>query len=500
LKKQIFKETYPDLMKYWDYEKNNELGIYPDKITCGTRKKVYFINENGIRVLRSLKQINNKIKFFNSKLIINEYSKEKLVYFKQENNPEIDINQLSYGSRKEVLWTCPNNHNFIKSVRDFSKPTGVSCTICREKGIKQSHNKNIQSNLGKLSKNKNLLNEFSKNNKLKPEQLNLGNNRTKVLWNCLLCNNEYKASINQRYRKNTGCPLCNNKRTQSRNEIRIFCELSSLFKSVKENFIIEGYKYDIYIKDINLLIEYDGFYWHRKEKVKANDIKKNIIAKNNNTSLLRLREQGLKKTKIDDLILSVNTNTIRGNEAQFFIINQVLDYINLNHQIDFVKYKNNYLNKNYFINETLYNEKLSLGFVKNNLTKNRMFEQYDKEKTGINPKAISNNSRMKISWKCDKGKDHSWKETPANRNNPSSGCPFCSNKRISITNRLDKIHPISVDLWTDKNKNKPENYTYRNGKDKIIWNCSSCNNEFTKTIARMDDSKGYCPNCKTNHF
>lgn len=506
MKKQTFKEKFPHLMKYWDYEKNNELGVYPDKVTCGSRKKAFFINEDGIRIERAIKQINGKIKFFNNKLIINEYSKEKLAFFKQVNNPDIDLIQLTIGSRNEVIWTCPNGHDFKKQVRDFSKPTGISCPICREKGLEQKYlikNKNkfkIHKTLGNLSKNKKLLKEFSTNNKLKPEQLNLGNNRKKVLWICTLCKEEYKASVYQRYSKNTGCPTCNNKRTQSRNEIRIFCELSTLFQNVEENFILDGYKYDIYIKDINLLIEYDGFNWHSKEKVKINDIKKNNIAKNNNISLLRLREQGLHKTKKDDLILNVNTNSNRDNEAQFSIINQILDYINLNYKIDFTEYRNNYLKKKIFKNEKSYNEKLSLGFVKNNLTLNRAFEQYDEEKTGINPKAISNNSSMKVWWKCNKGKDHSWQEKPLNRNHPSSGCPFCSNKRVSLTNRLDKIHPTSIDLWSHKNKNKPKDYTYRNGKDKIIWNCSSCNKEFIKTIARMDDSKGYCPHCKTKHF
>ena len=485
-------------MKYWDYEKNNELGVYPDKVTCGSEKKVYFLNEKGVSILREIGSIKNNIQF--QKLIINEYSKNKLAFFKQENNPNININELGTGSRQGIIWTCPNGHDFKKQARDFSKPTGVSCPICRKEGLEQKYSKNSNSVLGNLLSNKKLLKEFSSNNKLKPEQLNLGNNRTKVLWVCSLCKNEYKASVHQRYRKNTGCPTCNNKRTQSRNEIRIFCELSTLFQQVEENFILDSYKYDIYIKDINILIEYDGLNWHSKEKVKINDIKKNNIAKNNKISLLRLREQGLHKTKKDDLILNVNTNSNRDNEAQFSIINQILDYINLNYKINFTEYRNNYLKKKIFKNEKLYNEKLSLGFVKNNLTLNRAFEQYDEEKTGIHPKAISNNSSMKVWWKCNNGKDHSWKEQPRNRNNPSSGCPFCSNKRISLTNRLDKIHPTSIDLWSDKNKNKPKDYTYRNGKDKIIWNCSSCGNEFTKIIARMDDSKGYCSHCKKKHF
>ena len=28
-----------DLMEEWDWEKNNALGIFPDKLTCGSSKK-----------------------------------------------------------------------------------------------------------------------------------------------------------------------------------------------------------------------------------------------------------------------------------------------------------------------------------------------------------------------------------------------------------------------------------------------------------------------------
>ena len=36
------KTTRPDLLKEWDYEKNNELGIFPDKVSYGSSKKVWW--------------------------------------------------------------------------------------------------------------------------------------------------------------------------------------------------------------------------------------------------------------------------------------------------------------------------------------------------------------------------------------------------------------------------------------------------------------------------
>ena len=411
-------------------------------------------------------------------LITQHYSKEKLAFFKPENNPNVDLETLTKGSRKEITWTCKNNHNFKKQVRDFTKPTGTSCPTCRNE-----HNSVFDSKLKK---------ELSPNNTINPKNVALGNNRTKLLWECTQCKHEYKASPWQRHKKNTGCPICNNKRTQSRNEIRIFSELSAIFNYVEENFVVEGYKYDVYVKDINLLIEYDGAHWHSKSKTVKNDLLKNQIAKYNGFDMLRIREQGLNKINDNDIVLDFDTNTNRDNESQINILNLLIDYINTNYNQKISKYESS------FLNDSLYNQKLSQGFVKNDLTNHPKFNEYDQEKTGINPRAISCGSRQLVFWKCDKGHDHSWQDTPNNRK--IRNCPFCSNHRVSVTNRLDKIHPVSIQLWSTKNINKPENYTYRNGKDKIIWNCFSCDNEFTKTIARMDDSQGYCPHCKTKHF
>lgn len=39
--------THPNLVKEWDYAKNNALGIYPDKIRYGSNKKVWWVCKHG---------------------------------------------------------------------------------------------------------------------------------------------------------------------------------------------------------------------------------------------------------------------------------------------------------------------------------------------------------------------------------------------------------------------------------------------------------------------
>ena len=39
--------TNPELLREWNYKKNNSLGFYPEKITAGTHKKIWWVCEKG---------------------------------------------------------------------------------------------------------------------------------------------------------------------------------------------------------------------------------------------------------------------------------------------------------------------------------------------------------------------------------------------------------------------------------------------------------------------
>ena len=170
---------------------------------------------------------------------------------------------------------CPNNHSysFIPRNRNLDQH---GCNICKKNNVKQ---RNFKNKNGFLSENYNLMKIFSLNNIEDPNNVPLGDNKISLFWICEYCNEEYTSTVQPKIKKQTGCPFCNLKKTQSKNEIRIFSEMSYLFNNTNSNYEIEGLKYDIFIEDINLAIEYDGLYWHKNIDAKSNDIKKNKIAK-----------------------------------------------------------------------------------------------------------------------------------------------------------------------------------------------------------------------------
>lgn len=408
-------------------------------------------------------------------------NKDIYIFFDKPNikNKEIDLERLTTGSRKIVFWKCEKGHSFERKMSEFKK--SQSCPICRKEKSKNS-----------VSENKQLINEwlFSKNKNIDPSLVGQGNNRLKAWWCCKNCKHEWKALIYSRAVKNSGCPKCSSRKQHSKNEMRIYAELKSLFKDVFNDYKVEGSSYDIYVKDINLLIEYDGFKWH-KDRFK-NDMKKNDIAEKNGFTLIRLREKGLSKINKDDILIPFDFNIRRDFKTQKSLINLLL--INIEKHFD-LKFEE-YIKSDDFLNIDTYNIYENKIKHKKTVADDFLLDEWNYEKNnGILPKNVSFKTSTQYWWKCKKGDDHVWESSPSNRQ--IRKCPFCANKKVSVTNRFDLKEPLLLKLWNfDKNVIKPNELTNRNGTYKIFWNCGNCKKEIIKTVCSMVETKGFCSICK----
>ncbi len=79
-------------------------------------------------------------------------------------------------------------------------------------------------------------------------------------------------------------------RNTSFNEAAIFYYVSKVYPSATK-YHKDGIELDVYIPELNVAIEYDGSYWHSKEK----DLEKNKYCKENGITLYRIREDGNEK-------------------------------------------------------------------------------------------------------------------------------------------------------------------------------------------------------------
>jgi very-short-patch-repair endonuclease len=142
------------------------------------------------------------------------------------------------------------------------------------------------------------------------------NSMTKVKIICPV-HGEFMITPNNFLSKNNGCPDCNNKRSKGELEIKNFLLEKNI--KFKEQKTFEGcvfkykLKFDFYLPDYNLCIEYDGQQHFEKYRFEKDDTKlkirqqrdqtKNEYCKNNNINLLRIKynENIIKKLKIHGL-------------------------------------------------------------------------------------------------------------------------------------------------------------------------------------------------------
>lgn len=73
--------------------------------------------------------------------------------------------------------------------------------------------------------------------------------------------------------------------------------------------------------------------------------------------------------------------------------------------------------------------------------------QWHPERNGtLTPETVSAGSGRLIWWRCGAGPDHVWRAKPNNRT-AGAGCPFCTNRRVSVTNSLQACSPWIAAQW-----------------------------------------------------
>jgi hypothetical protein len=98
--------------------------------------------------------------------------------------------------------------------------------------------------------------------------------------------------------------------------------------------------------------------------------------------------------------------------------------------------------------------------------------QWDFDRNGsLAPADLSAGSGRRVWWTCARGPDHRWRAKPNNRTR-GSGCPFCANKRVSVTNNLATLFPEIASEWhADKNGTLTPSETVATSTRIAWWQC-----------------------------
>lgn len=239
----------PELLKEWDYEKNNKLGLTPDTVSYGSAKKVWWKCPKGHSYLMGLNSRTCEGKtrqgcaVCSGKQIIEGYNDlaskypELIKEWDYEKNNKLDIypNNLACSSHKKVWWKCKNNHEWNAPVdrRTISKS---GCPFCSNQKLLKSYN-DLESKYPEIAKEFNIY----KNKRLPSEYLYGSTN--KVWWICSKCGYEWKTSIiNRTGVHGTGCPNCAPKlniEKQLKNQLKSKGSLYDNYPELMKEWIFE---------------------------------------------------------------------------------------------------------------------------------------------------------------------------------------------------------------------------------------------------------------------
>ena len=78
-------------------------------------------------------------------------------------------------------------------------------------------------------------------------------------------------------------------------------------------------------------------------------------------------------------------------------------------------------------------------------------------------------SNRSVWWKCSEGPDHEWYATVRSRRYSKASCPFCSGRRVSVTNSLEAQAPDAAAQWhpTKNGSLMPDRIRCRS--DRTVW-------------------------------
>lgn len=139
------------------------------------------------------------------------------------------------------------------------------------------------------------------------------------------------------------------------------------------------------------------------------------------------------------------------------------------------------------------NLKVLKGYNDLTTTRPDLLKEWDYEKNDIKPEEVMKGSGKMIWWICSKG--HSYQSLLPNKIK-GIGCPYCSNhKCLSGYNDLVTTNPDIIAYW-DFERNELDPSTISKSSTKIVfWKCDK-GHSWEKSVYNQVKSKNKCPYCK----
>jgi len=204
--------THPELIKEWDYDKNE---LLPTELTYGSTKRVWWKCEKGhswqMPVNARTGEKRSGCPYCSNKRVLvgeNDLATTHPDLIKEwdfEKN-ELLPTELTYGSTKRVWWKCEKGHSWQMPVAARTGVNKSGCPYCSNKRVLIGEN-DLATTHPEVAKEWN----YEKNGNLTPQKITAGSNK-KVWWKCEK-GHEWEAEVVTRTgNQHCGCPYCSNQR------------------------------------------------------------------------------------------------------------------------------------------------------------------------------------------------------------------------------------------------------------------------------------------------
>ena len=254
-------------------------------------------------------------------------SSEKSKYWSSKN--KIQPRNVNILSGKKYIFNCNCGHEFLSQINSIYK--GHWCPYCCNGGSQKLCNNELcimclNNSFANNEKSK----YWSYKNTEKPRQV-MNSTKNKYIFSCEN-NHEFKKSLNHISSQKSWCPMCKHK-TEKKLYDWLINKLS--VNNIEHQFKINKYKYDFYIKDLNLIIELDGLQhfkqisnWKSPESCLINDVKKINLSIINKYKIIHITQEDVLYDKNNwNIILENIIKNIKNSNHNVYFINTQNIYI-----------------------------------------------------------------------------------------------------------------------------------------------------------------------------
>ena len=475
--------VFPEIAGEWHSTKNGSLT--PSNVMPKTAKKVWWLCAKGheyeARVANRTSlgrgcSVCASRKITDANSLLSRYP-QIAAQLHPTKNRRLNPRKIAPGTHRVVWWVCSEcKHEWKASIHNRARVKGsTGCPACANRVTTERNNLEVL--------NPELLHEWhpTLNEGLSPSDFVPGSNE-KVWWRCKN-GHEWSAKIADRAR-GKGCRKCTSQ--TSAPEIRLFTELVALFPDAEQRARVLGKEVDIYLPSLNLLIEYDGSYWHKNKQKK--DVQKNLYFESRGYRLIRFRDNGLPLIRPDDISCPTNVITKANIDSLLVKFPELETHDGVNR----------YLAADGFSNEELYLEILSFlpdphptQSIAGCYPEVAALWDYKKNKP-LKPENFKPGSELKLWWKCHCGRE--WQQDPYHLCIRGQSCTWCSHQEASPFYNFKTEYPALAEEWhpTKNAGSTPEDHLPR--VDSKFWWICPLGDEYETSISNRVGGKG-CPYC-----